>query len=173
MRESTLQSEMQFYQEAVKENVSAELSDQKRAIVQEAEDALQEERTRLSNVKSEYVQHLTQCQEKAQEGLRNANDTIHSLQHSLHQQEKVQAALNERTHSMQEEFENNDRQMKTEIKQMQNFYTQQLQQAQEKEALSAQELNLQYLVAENNMNSTIASLRTHLTESQAREVSSK
>ena len=120
-------------------------------------------------MKSEYVQHLTQCQEKAQEGLRNANSTIHSLQNSLHQQEKVQSALNERIQSMQEVFENNDRQLKSEIKQMQNFYQQQLHQAQQKEELSAQEMNLQYLVAENHMNSTIASLRTHLTESQAKE----
>ena len=49
-RESTLQSEMHYHQEAVKENVSAELADQRRAIVQEAEAeaALLEERTRLS-----------------------------------------------------------------------------------------------------------------------------
>ena len=148
-RESTLQSEMHFHQEAVKENVSAELADQRRAIVQEAEDALLEERTRLSNVKSEYVQHLTHCQEKAQEGLRSANNTIHCLQHSLNTQEHVQAALNERIQSMQAIIENNDRQLKFEMKQMQNSYTKKLQQAQEKEALSAQELNLQYLVAEN------------------------
>ena len=76
--------------------------------------------------------------------------------------------MNERIQSMQAVFENNDRQLKFEIKQMQNSYAQKLQQAQDKEALSAQELNLQYLVAENKMNSTIASLRTHLAESQAR-----
>ena len=70
---------------------------------------------------------------------------------------------------MQAVLENNDRQLKFEIQQMHNSYAQKLQQAQDKEALSAQELNLQYMVAENNMNSTIASLRTHLKESQARE----
>ena len=148
-RESTLQSEMHFHQEVVKENVSAELADQRRAIVQEAEDALLEERTSFSNVKSEYVQHLTHCQEKTQEGLRSANNTIHSLQSSLHKQEQVQAALTERIQSMQAVFENNDRQLKFEIKQMQNSYTKKLQQAQDKEALSAQELSLQYMVAVN------------------------
>ena len=70
---------------------------------------------------------------------------------------------------MQAMFETNDRQLKHEIQQMQNSYAQELQQAQDKEVISAQELNLQYMVAENRMNSTIASLRTHLTESQARE----
>ena len=49
----TLQSEMHFHQEAVKENVSAELEDQRRAIIQEAENALLEERAHLSTVKSE------------------------------------------------------------------------------------------------------------------------
>ena len=70
---------------------------------------------------------------------------------------------------MQAVIENNDQHLKIEMKQMQDSYERKLQQAQEKEALSAQELNLQYLVAENKMNSTIASLRTHLTESQDRE----
>ena len=52
-RESTLQNEMRFHQEAIKDNVSAELADQRQALVQEAEGALLEERTRLSTVKSE------------------------------------------------------------------------------------------------------------------------
>ena len=70
---------------------------------------------------------------------------------------------------MQTTFENNDRHIKSEIQLMQNTYAQQLQQAQDREAVSAQEMNLQFLVAENRMDSKIASLRTRLTESQARE----
>ena len=47
-RESTLQRELYYHQEAVKENVSAELEDQRRALIQGAEHALLEERARLS-----------------------------------------------------------------------------------------------------------------------------
>ena len=119
----------------------------------------------MSTVKSEYVQHLTHCQENAQERLRNAHNTIQSLQQSLHAQEQVQSVLNERIRSMQSTLENNDRQMRYEIRQMQNSHEQQLKQAQEKEALTAQELNLQFRVAENIMDSTISSSRVHLEES--------
>ena len=138
-RESTLQSELHHQREAVRENVSAELEDQKRAIVHQAENALNEERTRLSTVKSEYMQHLSHCQETAQERLRDAHNTIQSLHQSLHAQEQVQSVLNERIRSMQSTLENNDRQMRYEIRQMQNSHEQQLKQAQEKEALAAQE----------------------------------
>ena len=82
-RESTLNRELYQQQEALKENVSAELEDQRRIIIQEAESALLEERARLSTVKSEYVQHLTFCQEKAQEGLHSANNTIQTLEQTL------------------------------------------------------------------------------------------
>ena len=109
------------------------------------------ERTRLSDVKSEYVQHLSHCQERAQESLRDANHVIFGLRNSLQQQEKVQETLNERMLSMQAVFENNDRQLKSEIKQMQEYYLTQLRQAQCREELSAQELNLHYVTAENNM----------------------
>ena len=44
-RESTLSSELHHHQEAIKENVSAELEDQRRAIVQEAENALLEKKS--------------------------------------------------------------------------------------------------------------------------------
>merc|ERR1711954_140043 len=168
-RESALNSELQFHQNAMMENVSAELAEQRQVLVREAEVALLEERTRLSTVKSEYVQQLTHCQESSQENLRRANDTIHNLQASLHQQERVQLSLNERIQSMQAMYENNDRHLRYEIQQMQNTCDQKLQHAQDKETLAAQEMNLQIQVAESKMNSTIASLRTNLMESQARE----
>ena len=54
---------------------------------------------------------------------------------------------------------------------MQEYYSTQLKQAQCREELSAQELNLQCVTAENNMSATVASLRTRLLESQEREKS--
>merc|ERR1711954_476314 len=119
-RESALNSELQFHQNAVMENVSAELAEQRQVLVQEAEAALSEERSRLSTVKSEYVQQLTHCQESSQESLRRASDTIHNLQAHLHQQERVHLSLNERIQSMEAMFENNERHMRYEIQQMQN-----------------------------------------------------
>ena len=168
-RESTLHRELLLHQDTAKENVSTELEEQRQVIIQEAENALREERAQLSTVKSEYVQYLTSCQEQAQEGLLSANNTIQNLEHSLSKQEKVQSVLNERIQSMQSRFEDNDRQLKSEIKQMQSSYTLQLRQAKEKETLSAQDLCLKHMMVEKKMNNQIASLRTDLQRSEERE----
>ena len=168
-RESTLHRELLFHQESNMENVSAEMESQRQVIVQEAENALSDEKNRLSTVKSEYMRQLSHCQEEAQEGLHSANSTIQFLENSICKQEKVKDALNERIQSMQAQFENNNQRLRAEMTQMQNNHIHQLRQSEENVALSAQEINLRHMVAENKMNNTITSLRAHLQEAKARE----
>ena len=139
-REYTLQRDMHFYQEAVRENVSAELAEQKQVLVHEAEQALLQERTRHSTLKTEYVQHLTHCQDQAQAGLHNTNLTFQNLQYSCNQQEQLQVSLNERIQSMQQIIENQNKLVRQDVRQMQ-----------EKSALSAQEMKSNHRVAENHM----------------------
>ena len=124
--------------EALQGRYSNALAEQQAALVHAAENALIQEPMKRKQLKAEYLRTLAQTQETADESLQQAQNAIHGLHGTLHQQDHSQANLHYRVQEMQIAMDNQRIHLNMELDTVQKRYDAHIQQIQAQQAQSAQ-----------------------------------
>ena len=103
--EYMLQEAQIAHAEALQEQYSDALAEQRATMVTEAESALAQEKIKQKQLKAEYMRSLTKTHAAADANLQQAYETIQGLQETIQRQELSHAELHGRLHSMQTAIE--------------------------------------------------------------------
>ena len=138
-QEWLLQRAQRDHAEALEENYSHALAEQRAQIVTEAEDALMNEKMQQQHIKAEYMRSMAQTHAANDNNLKEAFDTIYLLQNTVHRHELQQAELQGIIHRMQSTIDKQNLHMNKEMTsahqhneaEIRGFEAQQAHQAQE------------------------------------------
>ena len=120
-------------------------------------------------LKTEYMRSLAQTHEAADASLKQAYDTIHCLQGTVHQQEIYQAELHRQVHDMRTALDNQSLHLNVELDSVQKKHESDVQQIQAQQAQQARELQRTQMERESAWNREIAKLTAALEQPQAQE----
>ena len=156
-REAVVRQAIAAHHEALQEQVSNEFADQRASIVQEAEQALAQERQRQAQVHSEYTKYMTDYQNEANGNLQQANMTISKLRHILQVNEQTQASLHNQISTMQNSMETQQNQLLQQVQLMQQRYDEQLKEVRHDRESAARDLKTEYSKEGNSIRADIQS----------------
>ena len=165
--EHLLQQAQQAHAEALQEQYSDAIAENRAQLVTEAENVLIQEQMKQQQIKADYLRSLAQTHAAADTNLQQAHQTIQGLQGTIQQQELSQAKLQGIVHKMQIAIDNQNRHITTELNSVKKRHEAEVQQIQEQQALQAQQAHQQQLEREIAWNREITKLTADLQQSQA------
>ena len=164
--EHMLQQAQRDHAEALAEQFSDALAEERARIVTEAEAVLIQEQLKQQQIKAEYMRSLAQTHAAADIHLQQAYDTIQGLQCSIQKHEMSQAELHGIINKMQNAIEKQNLHINVELDSAHKHHESEVRQFQAQQARQAQDVQRQQMEREQKWRNEISKLTADLHQSQ-------